>query len=143
MGSRGPVPKRVEERLGHLTKAQKSGTDRVTVEGAVRPPPTPRNLHPVAARWYKSLVNSGQSRFYEPSDWATAVYVAEVMSKNLKAEKFSAMLFASVMSAMDALLTTEGARRRVRIEITREPDEQEGPSGVTAIDDYRNRLSAQ
>ena len=143
MGSRGPVPKRIEERLGHLTKAQKAGTDRVTMEGAVKPPPMPRGLHPIAQRWYRSLVNSGQSRFYEPSDWATAVYVAEVMSRNLNDKKFSAMLFASVMSAMDTLLTTEGARRRVRVEIVRDDGEEDAQPGVTAIDDYRNRLASQ
>lgn len=89
-------------------------------------------------RWFDALAESGQSQFYEASDWATATYVADAMSRNLKQGRFSAQLFQSVMSAMTDLLTTEGARRRARVELEREtgPDPAE-QAHVTLMDSYR------
>jgi hypothetical protein len=93
--------------------------------------------HPIARRWFGSLRSSGQAAFYQDSDWATAVYVAEAMSRNLVAGRFSAQLFAAVMSGMTELLTTEGARRRARLEL-----ENEQPEAGLVID-YRARVSAR
>lgn len=107
----------------------------------VEAPEVDPSWHPIAQDWYRSLAQSGESRFYEPSDWATARYVAEAMSRNLNSGKFSGQLFQAVMSAMTELLTTEGARRRARIELERNQGPQEDPK-VTAINDYRKRLGA-
>ena len=124
MGTRGPVPKRIEERLGHMSSADKEAVERVPLTGAVVAPPVDDAWHPIALRWYESLADSGQAQFYEPSDWATAAYLAEAMSRNLHAgQRFSAQLFAAVMSGMSNLLVTEGDRRRVRLELERLPDE--------------------
>lgn len=129
----GPVPKRSSER-----RRRNKGNPVETVEaiGAVEVPAADENWHPIARRWYDSLQESGQARFYEPSDWHSAQYVAEAMSRNLVNERFSAQLFAAVMSGMTELLTTEGARRRARLEIEREQSEHEAP--VMALDDYRD-----
>jgi hypothetical protein len=75
--------------------------------------------HPIARDWYGSLEVSGQAQFYQPSDVATARYVAEAMSRNLASSRISGQLFGAVMSAMTELLTTEGARRRARVELER------------------------
>ena len=124
MGARGPVPKRIEERLGHVSSADKEAVERVPVTGTVVVPAADEAWHPIARRWYDSLPGSGQAQFYEPSDWATAAYLAEAMSRNLHAgQRFSAQLFAAVMSGMSNLLVTEGDRRRVRLELERLPDE--------------------
>lgn len=140
MGTRGPVPKRQAEQMGHRTKAEKAEVETVAASGSVPVPASSPDWHPTALLWFESLAESGQSRFYEPSDWAAAVYVAEVMTKNLNTGRFSAQLFAAVWSAMSELLTTEGARRRVRVEVDRSV-EVEVPEGVAAIEDYRSRLS--
>lgn len=137
MGSRGPVPKRTEERRRRNKPEQPvttgSGATEVTV-----PAPNP-DWHPIALGWYRSLISSGQSRWYEPSDWWTAVYLAEAMSANLTdGGRMSAQMFASVMSGMTELLTTEGARRRARIELQRAVPAVD--AGVAALDDYRKRL---
>ncbi|MBH1936509.1 hypothetical protein I5Q34_19885 [Streptomyces sp. AV19] len=111
-------------------------------------PTVPRpsgDWHPIAVRWFKSLRDSGQSQFYEQSDWATAYYVAEAMSRNLASGRFSAQLFASVMSAMTDLLTTEGARRRARIELERESggvDPAEA-ARVALMDAYRKAADGE
>ncbi len=138
MGTRGPVPKRINERLGHMSSADKEAVEKVPVAGAVVAPDPDDGWHPIALRWYESLAESGQAQFYEPSDWATACYLAEAMSRNLHAgQRFSAQLFAAVMSGMSNLLVTEGDRRRVRLELERQPDEQAPKlASVTPIDRY-------
>ncbi|MDT0451859.1 hypothetical protein [Streptomyces hesseae] len=142
MGARGPVPKRSAERR----RRNKDGAELVhatSAPGLVEWPDPDASWHAIACDWYRSLAASGQAQFYEPSDVATARYVAEAMSRNLAAgQRFSAQLFAAVSSAMTELLTTEGARRRVRIELERAPAEQETPAGVTAIAAYRAALGA-
>lgn len=135
MGERGPIPKRSSER--RRTNSD-SKAEQVQAAGVVKRPPVKGSWHPIAKRWFKALDESAQSRFYEPSDWATAYYVAEAMTINLEAGRFSSELFKAVMSAQSELLTTEGARRRVRVEIEREIETSEG---VTAIDEYRRRLA--
>lgn len=139
MGSRGPVPKRMAERLGHVTKAQKAGVVSVRMEGVVKPAPLPRGAHPIARRWYEALKASGQSMFFEPSDWAAAVLVAEMMTRLLNSRRVNGQLFTGVWAAMDDLLTTEQARRRARLEVQRgmaEADED----APTAIDDYKKAM---
>jgi hypothetical protein len=150
MGERGPVPKRVSERLGHLTKAQKAEAEQVRVpsatkddDGTVRPPRPNSKWHPIARAWYGSLANSGQSRFYEPSDWQVAYVWAELLSRELRnPHKVSAMMMASWNSVQADLLTTEGSRRRVRLEFMRAQTEAAAAGGtVTIMDQYRDALS--
>ena len=128
----GPVPKRSDQRR---RRNRPSGPD--LVRGAAGPapdiPPVQDHWHPIAQEWYRSLSESGQSQYYEASDWATAVFVAEAMSRNLLQGRFSAQLFASVMSAMSDLLTTEGARRRARIELERVSDTTPAADPTVAI----------
>lgn len=141
-GTRGPVPKRSSERRRRNKESQ---PDIVQIVGAaaVTIPPVDERWHEIARSWYESLADSGQAQFYEPSDWQAARLVAEVMSRNLKqGKKFSSVLFASVWAAMGDLLTTEADRRRVRMEIERNPDAGKPAAGVTAIADYRKRLAS-
>ncbi|MFJ9671080.1 hypothetical protein ACIRP5_09880 [Streptomyces sp. NPDC101221] len=101
-------------------------------DGAAAPPPE-EDWHPIARRWYDSLVNSGQSFFFEPSDWAQAAYVAEAMSRNLnQGQRLSGQLFAAVISAASDLLTTEGSRRRLRIELSK-AEAAEVDSGIADL----------
>jgi hypothetical protein len=110
-----------------MTKAERAG--RSTAEAA--------DLHPIAAAWYESLKTSGQSVFYQPSDWATAVVHAEVLSRLLSSSRLSAQGYAAWTSATTELLTTEGARRRARLEIERRPEKQK-PAAVSVMSDYRD-----
>lgn len=142
MGTRGPVPKRSTARRRRNTES-KVETVAPIVDKVDVPAANPA-WHPIALGWYESLQTSGQSTYYEPSDWWAAQYVADAMSRNLKQrQKFSAVLFASVMSGMTDLLTTEAARRRVRMEIERGGDQPAEPAGVTAIADYQKRLKGR
>ncbi|MFJ4701966.1 hypothetical protein ACIP5N_27775 [Streptomyces sp. NPDC088768] len=96
-------------------------------------PPADEAWHPIARRWYDSLTVSGQSFFFEPSDWAQAAYVAEAMSRNLaQGQRLSGQLFAAVIAAASELLTTEGARRRLRIELSK-AEAAEVDSGIADL----------
>jgi hypothetical protein len=95
------------------------------------------NWHPIAEQWYASLQTSGQRIFYENSDWAQAYYIADAMSRSLFATRFSGNLFAAVITATHELLTTEGARRRLRIELERATADHETGIAV-AMAEYRN-----
>ena len=141
-GTRGPVPKRSTERRRRNKESEVETAPPLTDK--VDQPAADPKWHPIAREWYESLATSGQAQFYEPSDWIFAKYVAEAMSRNLKAPKtkFSSVLFASVLSGMSDLLTTEAARRRVRLEIERS-GAPEKPASVTAIAYYRKRVSGK
>jgi hypothetical protein len=143
MGSRGPVPKRSDKRLGHPTKAKadEAPLTKAPSGSALVWPAPDEAWHPIARDWYLALQESGQSRFYEQSDVATARYVAEGMSRNLENSRFSAQLFAAVSSAMSSLLVTEGDRRRVRLELERESAKAEAAEQLPSIDEYRKRLT--
>lgn len=131
----GPVPKRSDQRR---RRNKPEGSAPVKAPTAPNPPPAiapDPNWHPIAQDWFESLAESGQAQFYEPSDWQTARYVGEAMSRNLAADRFSAQLFASVMAGMTELLTTEGARRRMRIELERQAPAE--PASVSIMAEYR------
>ena len=117
MGSHGVVPKRDEERRRRNKPDQQ--TDTVSMAGGVKPPACPASLHPLARSWYKSLSDSGQSKFYEPSDWQDARVLATILSKALAFGRGSAQQFNIWQTGATQLLTTEGARRRMRMEIER------------------------
>ena len=134
-----PVPKRSDQRRRRNIEGR---PDKVTAEGAVEVPDAEGTWHPVARDWFLSLAESGQSQFFEPSDWQHARYIAEAMTTNLNAGKFSAQLFASVESAMNNLGSTEGARRRLRIEVERATGVQPVDPAVASIAEYRKQLGA-
>jgi hypothetical protein len=135
MPNDGPVPKRSTERR----RRNKVEVDSVpAVVGSVEVPTANEFWHPLAVRWFESLKVSGQSRFYEASDWAAAEITAEAITRTFTAPPFSAISFSAMWGAMSELLTTEGARRRARMEIEREV-EKAPPAGVTAIAAFRKR----
>lgn len=136
----GPVPKRSEERRRRNKDVEidqvASGTDL-----PCQPPEPSEEWHPIARNWYLSLAESGQAIFYEPSDWMTAFYVTEAMSRSLfSGERFSGHLFGSIITAASNLLVTEGDRRRLRLELTRAEIKDTESAGVTALRDYKKSI---
>lgn len=142
MGARGPIGKRSEERMGHRSKEEKDSVTKAPSGAPVELPDLPDAdplWHPIAADWYLSLRESGQAAFYQPSDWAVARYAADLMSKVLMSERGpNGQLVAALNSVMSSLLTTEGDRRRARMELERKKPALQGGAKVTALDDYRS-----
>ncbi|MFJ3289983.1 hypothetical protein ACIPMW_32445 [Streptomyces sp. NPDC086669] len=140
MGTHGPIPKRSEERR---RRNKDDGPELVQApsgppsELPELPDPDP-NWHEIAVDWYLSLRDSGQAVFYQASDWAMARYAAELMSRGLNSDRPpNGQYVAALNSVMASLLTTEGDRRRARIELERKPA---GPklASVKPLDAYRD-----
>lgn len=132
----GPVPKRSDQRR-RRNVSDGPQTAKGAAGAAPSAPEPHEHWHPIAREWFESLSESGQSQYYEASDWATAVYVAEAMSRNLAGGRFSAQLFQAVHSAMTELLTTEGARRRARIELERFQEAPPEDPSIAIMADYK------
>lgn len=138
----GPVPNRSDQRRRRNTEGGE--ISRAPAGERVEAPEADPDWHPLARDFFESLGKSGQAVYYQASDWMYARYVAEAMSRNLRGTEkggFSAMLFASVVSAMGELLVTEGDRRRMKVELERhaavDVDEERASATVT---DLRARL---
>ena len=141
MGAHGPIPKRSEERR----RRNKDDGPELIQAPAGQPEdlpdlPDPNELwHPIATDWYLSLRESGQAAFYEPSDWAVARYVAELMSRGLSEDRPpNGQYVAALNSAMSSLLTTEGDRRRARMELERKKPDGPTLASVSPLDSYRD-----
>jgi hypothetical protein len=156
MGARGPIGKKNEAKMGHRTKAELAGAEVVNLDeiddelirkaraGQI---PADENWHDVALHWYNSLPESGQSIYYQPSDWAIAYMLAESLSRDFKpqfvgiSEQTGEVLkeklplkgasLGSYLKGFSALLATEGDRRRLQLELERESLKGQGKDDVT------------
>lgn len=137
----GPAPKRSEERRRRNLDGR---PDKIEAEGGpVRVPSLPRGIHPLARGVYTALKESGQSQYFEPSDWAAALVLVSHYSDLLKSGKtITANQFEAIWGGLQDLLMTESARRRVRLEVERVQKQEATPPGVAAITDYFDRKDA-
>ena len=137
----GPVPKRDDERIRRNTPDVE--TDKLEIEGDVVVPPLnlPFEPHPMVQDFYDSLVISGQSKFYEPSDWEYARLVCFIMQTIVTSPRPSSEMFKALQTAMSNLLVTEGDRRRLRLEIARSEKKAETEDESQAlIMEFRQRM---
>lgn len=132
----GPVPKRSTERR---RRNADSRPETVVVEGpAVKVPSLRRGIHPLARQFYRSLQNSAQSRYYEPSDWVVAQIVCEAIDAFALERRTS--LMTTILNGATQLLATEADRRRLRLEIERTTGtETPDKAPVSRMAEYRRR----
>lgn len=155
--SRGPIPKRSDQRR------RRNASNKVeTAPGAAEVPiPAPdEDWHPIAIQWYESLAESGESVFYEPSDWATAYIIAESISRDLlpqfvgsnpitgndivRSIPMKGANLAAYLKAMNNLMVTEGDRRRYRLELERgDPDTSEEDAKVAQMAEYKRAVGLE
>lgn len=141
MALKGPIPKRSGQRHGHRAKSVVVDITHGPAGAAVPIPVPDPGWHPLARDWFVSLGESGQHRWYEPSDWTTARVWAEVLSRQLESERISSVMIQAWASSAGELLTTEGSRRRARLELERAgQDDADEAAAVTAMDAYRAAL---
>ncbi|GAB4588721.1 phage terminase small subunit [Nocardia sp. IFM 10818] len=118
MGTKGPIPKRSDQRVRRnksdvgLAVVQAIGSFKIPELGLGDP-------HPLVADLYASLRHSAQSDYYEPSDWQQARLVCLLLDDLLKSGRMNGQVLSVVHSMMGELLMSEGARRRVRLEVER------------------------
>ncbi|WP_018503071.1 phage terminase small subunit [Parafrankia discariae] len=154
-GRGGPVPKRQAQRRRANKPEVEVRSAPAAPAGKAQPPAAARDWHPIARRWYKALAESGQSVYYEPSDWATAYLLAEVISRELQPQivgrdeetgkpltatmPVKGASLAAWLKAMTGLMVTEGERRRARVELTRTDEEPAEEGALSKLDEYRRR----
>ncbi|MFD5599189.1 hypothetical protein ACFWHR_03940 [Leucobacter sp. NPDC058333] len=142
MGERGPIPKRKDSLNGHRSKDEIWGDTVTRAPGAqkVRVPAADRDWHPIAKRMWAALKKSGQSAFYEPSDWAFAYSLMDDLTYYKKSGKRSGQMLTAIYSAMTTLLVTEGDRRRVALELQRASGAPAESSNVEDMQVWKERL---
>lgn len=140
---RGPVPKRSDQRR----RRNKSAADAPAVvvamgQQVVKPPTEDRAWHPYAKDWFRALKRSGQAQFYQESDWREAKLVAWLITQELSSPTGArAGMMDVIFSRADALMTTEGARRRLRVElITPKVTDEAKEATVSIMEQYRADL---
>lgn len=155
MGTRGPVGKRSGQTRRRNKKNVTTAETGQPSHDRERKPNS--KWHPIAKQWFESLSKSGQSRFYEESDWATAYFTAEAMSRELGLQTvgrtpdgkpirahvpIKGTALNAISTMMTKLMVTEGDRRRVALELakTAETDPEGGGADVSNLDEYRQRL---
>ena len=137
MGARGPVPKRSDQRVRRnkpdvaVEKVESIGVVAVPELGFDDP-------HFLTVDLYRSLAESAQSRYYEASDYQIARAVLHFLDQQFKTSRPSGQMVQSLFSQLTDLLLTEGARRRVRLEVERA---QAGGDVIEVADLFRRRLS--
>lgn len=141
----GPIPKRSDQRRRRNKPAEGELqiTKTMVATPRAKPPPVSPDWHPLMKDWFRSLKESGQAVFYEASDWQTARLLAQVMSDELNSgDSVKASLLAEFNRAAGSLLTTEGERRRLRVELKAgKPEDGGGDDAVvTALSDYKKML---
>ena len=139
MGSRGPVPKRSEDRKRrnevNVTRAASGSPDGVVW------PEAPEEWTLVARMLWESLPKSGQSRFYEQSDVALAFFACQEISEYQLSPKKNAQRLSSILTALSSLCVAEGDRRRVGIELSRGDEElSEEEATVTVMNQWKKRM---
>lgn len=141
----GPIPKRSED-LARGKRYEPEGSIQTTkgIARGGKAYPAKGTWHPMAKQWYNSLKKSGIADYFELSDWATAVVVAEELSNYLKTDPMrrNGQMLTTLLTTMTSLGATEGERRRMRIELEA-PKLQEVPASVTAINNYKKTLGVE
>lgn len=129
-------PKPSEVRRGHSNSnraTEKSG--RGLPDHACPPPEPPDGLSERAQSWYQGLIESGQSRFYESSDWQLALIGAILLSDYAETKRSTTM--AQFLSINRDLLSTESVRRGAMLELDHKSSQ---PPKRKASDEYKRAL---
>ena len=127
----GKIQKRSDEKVGHyksVTGEARPGKMRpVKQVNADR-----KKWHPRALAWFDSLRTSGQSDYFQDSDWAQAKIIADLLTHAYNAEFYRmAQMLDTISSMMAKLGTTEADRRQLlRIELEHDSPEEEGPGAM-------------
>lgn len=94
---------------------------------------------PLARSWFNSLKLSGQSDFYEASDWATAVAAAKAYDIFLRT--YNASILATFERMSQRLGATITDRKRSRIELDDpEPQDVDEEEADAAVQGWQARL---
>jgi hypothetical protein len=83
-------------------------------------------------------VRRNKDQFYDPSDWQFARFTLHFANKLIQTNRPSSQMLAAVNFALTELLVSEGARRRVRLEIERE---QTAGTVIDVAETFRQQMT--
>lgn len=122
-----PNPRRRNKRPGDAALISLPTGDAVTRK--VKIPSEDKAWHVAAKRWWRAQRNSPHADLLVESDWAAAQLLCDWLTELLSEGKpLRASTMQQVWSMMGDLLTTAGARQRLRIAIARNAEGR--PEGV-------------
>lgn len=113
-----PLPKRTTELLGHRSKAELEAVTKVEIRGGVKIPAANPRWHDIAHDLYAASIQSGQTRWYEPTDWVMLQLACDELTDYLNGRR-SGMKLQILLQLLSSLMVTEGDRRRLRMEVDR------------------------
>ncbi|QGJ90156.1 terminase small subunit [Mycobacterium phage SheaKeira] len=147
-GTRGPIGKRDEELVRRNVKEP---VETVTVLGTVTIPELGDisfngETHPLITDMYESIKASAAVKYYEPTDWQFARLALFTLNQELiyardNGKPVGAMKLTAINQMLSALLLTEGDRRRVRLEIERNPSASPAGDVVDMTSMLKQRLA--
>jgi len=125
-----------DPRYIHVSRSARGASS----NGPVNTPQADPKWKPKARSWFNSLKLSGQSVFFEPSDWATAVAAADAYDVFLRTS--NASILAQFTRLSERLGATVADRKRARIELEEpEPDDIDEDEADDAVQGWHGRLS--
>jgi len=166
----GPVPKKDAERRRRNKTPDNGGISALpaevinldeTIHGEVEIPEPDPNWEPLTQSYWDSFAGSGQSMFYEPTDWMTAYMLMETLDRHLKPQDVKvgewrpgqgeagevvytfepkiipipAGVLSSILKGLTSLMATEGDRRRLRLELERKTAIDAAAGGMATVTD--------
>lgn len=138
-----PIPKRREAMLGrpHAKREvlERNAVERAASSGKPKIPKPNPEWHGIALGWYRSLALSGQSRWYEATDWAMAYLAADLLDSQLQ-DGYRPGLLAEFNDISARLLCAEGDRRRMRIELIRAGGDDDEEAAASAVAEWDGKL---
>ena len=135
MGLRGPVPKRPEELVGHVSRERRDGDGLTAVKVGQKivhkskPPNASSEWSSTAKLLYKAARQSAQSTLYEPTDWAELHSLMSDLTRYQEQAVRNAQYLSGIQTALNDLLFTEGSRRRRRVLLDKREAPVKAPSG--------------
>ena len=176
MTVRGPVPKKDAERRRRNTTPDNGGISAIpaevvnldeTIHREVVIPDADPTWEDLTKAYWESFASSGQSIYYEPSDWMTAYTLMEMLDRHLKPQDVKtgefrpavqdggeveyiftpkripvpAGVMNSILKGLTSLMATEGDRRRLRLELERQSAIEAAATG-DVIDIVKRREDA-
>lgn len=138
-GKRGPVPARTETLIGHSAKEKQEAVTKIAMSGRVAPPNPNPEWGPAARALYDAALESGQSKYYEPTDWWMLLFTCREVDSYCNDKRPSAFNLQVLLQMFSQLLLTEAERRRVQVEIDRGPTED--PVEAAAQQFYKDMMS--
>lgn len=138
MAGNGPPPK--ENRRRRNADTYSADPRVIKDDGEVRGPALVGDFPDAVRSWYDNWRRSPQAATFLMTDWMRLRMLVPLIADYLA--KPTAMKLAEIRQNESLLGATHVDRLKARMKVERDPEPQETPAGVTALDDYRRDLAS-